>query len=146
MVDIKTPGHAIVTEAAQSRSKTAVDIKQMRKRDSKLVKGRFHHLERPGTTKTITYKKYKGDPVMRYKLQDGEECRIPVGLANHINEEVGYYENQYLLDAAGRPSKLAKRRKRTCSFELLEFMDVESVGDPRKDDVKITELPSLKRK
>jgi len=140
-MQVKQAGEILINPTAESRSKK-VDIEKLRRRDNRIVKGRFVNFLYPGSVKSMMYRAYKGDPVVKYSFRDGEIYEIPFGLARHINNDVGEKESEYLLDAAGRPSKLANRRKRTCAFESLDFIDFESEG-PSKHETTITDLPPL---
>ena len=44
----------------------------LRDQESKPVTGVFHFNELPGGTLDFFFKKWKGDPIERYKLKDGE--------------------------------------------------------------------------
>ncbi len=136
----------VVVGANKPTQKKKVNIAQLRAKDAELVRGRFNYHEIPGATLSLVYKAYKGDPVMRYDLADGEIYTIPKGVARHLNNNVGRFEHQYLLDRNGKPSTMAKRRIRRCSFENLEFMDIEDIKDMGPsliEEATLNDLPSL---
>lgn len=139
------PGRVVVGIEENTGQMPKVDINLHRKKDAKLVKGRFNYLEIPGGTLRFVYRAYKGDPVIRYELKDGEIYQLPVGVAKHLNNNVGRIEHKYLLDAHGRPSQLAQHRIRRCTFENLEFMDIEGIGNTQIEEVTVTKLPPLKK-
>ena len=128
--------------------KPKINIAQLKAHDAEPVRGRFHYLETPGGTMHFVYKYYKGDPVVRYDLTDGEVYTLPKGVARHLNKNVGHYEHQRLLGLDGTPSVKAKRRIRKCSFEHLEFMDIEDIKDIEASSIEkvtIDDLPPLTR-
>ena len=140
--NITTPGTVLVG-ATGSVGKKVNNLAQLQARDEKLVKGRFNYLEVPGGILSFVYKAYKGQPVVRYDLKDGEIYRLPLGVAKHLNNNVGRIEHAYLLDQQGNPSKMTNRRVRRCTFENLEFMDIEEMGNTRIEEVTVSDLPPL---
>lgn len=97
-------------------------IQLERERDAKLVKGKFMFHEVPGGTLRFNFHKYKGDPVKTYELQDGEIYTLPLGVAKHLNTDVGYPVHAHSLDENGKPSMKIGKFERRCSFQSLEFM------------------------
>jgi len=134
-------GKVLVGANARSGKRKKANIEQLRKKDAQIVKGRFNNLEIPGGTLRFVYRKYEGDPVIKYELKDGEIYSIPVGVARHLNNDVGRYEHSDLLGADGKSSTTIRRRIRRCSFENLEFMDIEDIGATQIEEVTV--LPSL---
>lgn len=139
--EISTPGRVVVGATGKAEKKK-VDINTRKAKDKQLVKGRFNNIEFPGGTFSFVYKAYKGDPVIRYDLKDGEICWLPLGVARHLNNNVGIFQHKYLLDKNGKPTTSIMHRIRRCSFENLEFMDIEDIGAQRIENVEM-ELPSL---
>ena len=111
-------------EAKEKEAKLATKkkIQLERERDAKLVKGKFMFHEVPGGTLRFNFHKYKGDPVKTYELVDGEIYTIPLGVAKHLNQDVGYPIHQHALDDNGKPSMKIGKFERRCSFQSLEFM------------------------
>jgi len=140
---IQSAGTILVGSGVKHK-KTKANLEQLKAKDNQLVRGRFHWQEYPGGTFSFVYKKYKGDPVVRYDLKDGEVYELPLGVAKHLNNDVGRWEHSYLLDKDGKPSKMASTRVRRVQFESLEFMDIEEIGPSRIEEVKIEDLPPLK--
>lgn len=140
--EVKTAGSVLVGSTTL-KGKKVKNLEQLQKRDEQLVKGRFNYHEVPGGTLSFVYKAYKGQPVTKYELTDGEIYRIPLGVAKHLNTNVGRIEHSYLLDQRGNPSTMAHHRVRRCSFENLEFMDIEEIGNTRIEEVTVSELPPL---
>ena len=107
-----------------SKPLSAEDLKKMREKDSKMVKGRFRSMEVPGATVPFVYKKYSGE-VLRYSMRDGEIYTVPVMVAKHINANCRYPENAHLLDMNGNPMVAAGKYTQRFFFESLEFSDDE---------------------
>lgn len=91
------------------------------------VKGKFIFHEIPGGTMRFPYKEFKGDKLERYSLTDGEIYTLPLGVARHLNKNCWYPLHEYLLDEAGKPSIQIGKRVRRCSFQSLEFVDIEDL-------------------
>jgi len=140
-----TAGRVVVSSNTVPKKKK-VNISKLRERDAQPVRGRFNYHEIPGGTLPFVLRLYKGDPVMRYDLKDGEVYTLPFGVARHLNNNVGRYEHQFLLDKNGSPSSLARRKIRRCSFENLEFMDIEDIREmdsPQIEEITINDLPKI---
>ena len=143
--EIKDPGKILVG-VQKKTNQGKVNVEQLRARDSKKVRGRFNYLEMPGGILNFCYRAYEGDPLMSYALKDGEIYELPIGVARHLNTNVGRYEHKYLLDANGNPSTSSKVRIRRCIFENLEFMDIEDIGATHIEEVAVESIPSLIKK
>lgn len=108
--------------APRSRAKLgAEDIKKMRERDHKVVKGRFRCYEPVGGTMTFVFKKYKGDEVLKYTMVDGEIYDVPRMVAKHLNQNCWYPKHKHVLDANGNPIQDIGKKVKRCGFESLEF-------------------------
>lgn len=143
--EINEPGRILIGSTTL-KGKKVKNLEQLKAKDEQLVKGRFNYHEIAGGTLSFVYKAYKGQPVVRYDLTDGEIYKIPLGVAKHLNNNVGRIEHEYLLDRNGKPSTMAHHRIRRCSFENLDFMDFEDLGNSVIEEVKITGLPSLTKR
>lgn len=132
----------LISPSAKAKKKK-VNIDALREKDAQKVRGVFHWLENPGGVFSFVFRQYKGEPVMRYSLKDGETYELPLGVARHLNNNVGRFEHVHLLDKDGKPSQLAKRRIRRVSFESLDFMDYEDIGSQRIEEVTIENLPPI---
>ena len=73
---------------------------------------------------TFHYKKYKGDDVKTYTLEDGKRYEIPLMVAHHLNRNCNYPRNQWLMDADGQYITDSGTPIQRCSFESLEFNDL----------------------
>lgn len=97
--------------------------KKKYERDHQMVKGRFSFKEVPGGTLCFSFFKYKGDPILRYQLKDGEVYTLPYMVAKHLATNV--YENIYQdqLDQEGKHIHVATSKKHRTNFERLDFDD-----------------------
>ena len=60
-------------------------IKEMRKKDDKIVKGMFEFLDAQGGWLEFTHRIYPGEPIQIIKLIHGEICDLPMGIIRHLN-------------------------------------------------------------
>ncbi len=107
-------------------------LKFQREKDKEPVRGMFRFHEVPGGQLSFVYKAYKGDPVEKYLLKDGQIYTLPLGVARHLNKNLKYPVHAYATDENGKPLQTIKTQKSRCSFQSLEFMDMdgmEAMGD-----------------
>lgn len=102
------------------------ELRKARERDNKIVKGVFRCFEPRGGSITFSFKKHKGDQVLKYTMIDGDTYEIPLMVAQHLNGNCWYPKHTHVLDAAGKPSIEVGKKVQRCSFESLEFQEVES--------------------
>lgn len=102
-------------------------VKEMRDRDRKPVRGKFIFHEVPNGKMEFVFRAYKGDPVEKYSMIDGEIYTVPLGVAKHLNSNCWYPAYDYKDDAQGRPTCKMSQKIRRCSFQSLEFLEVEGV-------------------
>jgi hypothetical protein len=103
------------------------NLKYMRDKDREMVKGIFRFHEVPGGSMSFVYKAYKEDQVERFDLVDGEIYTIPLGVAKHLNHNCWYPVHQYAVDEAGKPVMKIGQKVRRCSFQSLEFVDIDDL-------------------
>lgn len=101
------------------------ELREMKKKDHKIVKGIFRCYEPRGGSMTFSFRKYKGDNVLKYTMIDGEIYDIPLMVAKHLNQNCWWPKHSHVLDANGNPSVEVGKKMQRCSFESLEFQDVE---------------------
>jgi len=111
----------------EADAKTAANLKFQRDKEREPVRGKFIFHEVPGGIMEFVFKKYKGDPIEKYCLQDGQIYTIPLGVAKHLNTNCWYPSYNYRNDENGRPVVTVAEKVRRCSFQSLEFVDVEDV-------------------
>ena len=122
--------------------KGKLTLEEQRERDKKPVKGIFRFHEVPGGVMPFVYKKYPKDPVLRFELKDGEVYTLPLGVAKHLTQDVWYPENENVMDENGKVVARVGRKIRRCSFESLEFMDIEELT-PDNSKIQIAENVGL---
>lgn len=105
-------------------------LKFQRDRDREIVRGIFRFHEVPGGSMSFVFKAYKEDPVERFDLVDGQIYSIPLGVAKHLNKNCSYPQHAYQLDEGGKPVARIGKMIRRCSFQSLEFVDVEELNQP----------------
>ena len=115
------PAH-LTPKTPAKKSVSKEEMEKLRKEDNKLVKGVFRCHEPRGGSVTMVYKEYKGDPVRRFVMHDGQQYEIPYGLAKMINRECGYYIHGHVLDENGN-SLVDKKNKwiSRMNFESTAF-------------------------
>jgi len=104
-----------------TRKMTQDEMRKNRERDNKIVKGIFRCYEPRGGSFTFSFKKHKGDQVLKYTLVDGETYEIPLMVAQHLNKNCWYPKHSHVLDANGHPTVEVGQKVKRCSFESLEF-------------------------
>jgi len=109
-----------------TRKITDEEMRKMRQKDHKMVKGIFRCYEPRGGSMTFSFKKYKGDEVLKYTMVDGEIYDIPLMVAKHLNQQCYYPKHAHVLDADGKPSVEVGKKVQRCSFESLEFQEIET--------------------
>ena len=104
------------------------NLKFKRDKDRTPVRGKFIFHEVQGGKLDFCFRAYQGDPIEIYHLSDGEVATIPLGVAKHLNMNCWYPSYKYSDDEAGRPQMKIGQKIRRCSFQSLEFIDVEGVA------------------
>jgi hypothetical protein len=59
--------------------------KEMRRKDEKLVKGRFEFVDAQGGFFEWSFRKYKGELFQKIRFDHGEVCEIPMVWVKHLN-------------------------------------------------------------
>jgi hypothetical protein len=104
-------------------------LKKLRDKSREKVKGIFRFHEVPGGEVTFVYKEFKGEPVEKYTMRDGQIYEVPLGVAKHLNRNGWYPRHAYLMDRDGNPSVQIGEKVRRFSFQSLDFVeDVEEVA------------------
>ncbi len=102
-------------------------LKVQQEKDREIVKGIFRFHEVPGGQMEFVFKKYKGDKLEKYTLIDGQTYSLPLGVAKHLNTNCWYPSYNYKNDEQGRPVTTMAEKIRRCSFQSLEFVDIDEV-------------------
>lgn len=126
-------------EEIKDLKKGKVNLELQRKKDRQPVEGIFRFHEVPGGTLNFVYRCYKGDPIEKFSLVDGQRYSLPLGVAKHLNTNCAYDEYGF-IDGQSGPKGIrtavppmgwadtstmkVSRKVRRCSFQSLEFMDL----------------------
>jgi hypothetical protein len=124
----KTEVNSSIEEAPIKKEVKEIDknnLKYMRDKDREMVRGKFIFHEVPGGGMEFNYKAYKGDQIEKYEMVDGQIYTIPLGVAKHLNQNLWYPVHAHATDENGKPSTKISQKIRRCSFQSLEFVDVE---------------------
>lgn len=116
-----------VTLKDEAKKSPKVSHRYLRDKDREMVKGVFRFHEVPGGSLNFVFKAHKDDQVERYDLLDGQIYTIPLGVARHLNKNVWYGVHSYSTDEKGLPLQKIGQKVRRCSFQSLEFIDVEDL-------------------
>lgn len=128
---------ANANSASGVSEKKKLNIKHMQDKDNEKVKGIFRFHEVPGGQMSFVYKAYKGDPVERYDMIDGQVYTIPLGVAKHLNKDCWYPEYEHFKDEQTQNVMRVGKKVRRCSFQSLEFVDIEDFSDADKKLVTV---------
>ena len=123
----------VETPTAAAEAKPKVNLAYMRDKDRQQVKGIFRFHEVPGGGLEATLLLHRGDQLANYKMVDGQVATVPLGVAKHFNKNCAYPIHGYTQDENGKPLMKVTQMVRRCSFQSLEFMEVEDltpVGTP----------------
>jgi hypothetical protein len=130
-----------LTHKTTDAKKLPPNLQYLRDRDREKVRGMFKFHEVPGGSMSFVFKAYKGEKVERYDLLDGEIYSLPRGVAIHLNKNLSYPEYEHVKSEgaalglfnhnAPASMRIAKKTQR-CSFQSLEFMDIEGMEEPSK--------------
>lgn len=100
-----------------------------RDKEREIVTGIAKNYECPGGMIEFVYKKYKGDPVEKYSFMDGEVCKIPLGVARHMNKDCWYPVHANSMDENGKNMVKVGSKVRRFGFQSLEFLDDNDLND-----------------
>lgn len=126
---------ANTTHTETKEVKEAPNLKYLRDKDRQMVRGKFIFHEIPGGELSFPFRKWKGDPVESFTLRDGEIYTLPLGVAKHLNKECKYPIHSYTMGEDNRPSQKINQWVRRCSFQSLEFLDVDELT-PHGESIK----------
>lgn len=96
-----------------------------READAKIIRGKFVNRENKGASLTFHYKKYKGEPLKTYRLIDGNEYDLPIGVIKHLvnNCQVEESTNDVtLIDPNTYQPLYAKKMVPRFTFVTSEFL------------------------
>lgn len=115
-------------------------LRHQRDKDRELVRGKFIFHEVPGGLMSFVFKAYREDPVERFDLVDGEIYTIPLGVAKHLNKNCWYPVHAFASDENGKPAMKIGTKVRRCSFQSLEFVDIDDLTPVGRPEVATVEF------
>ena len=130
----------MVSKTTDMKKKSKESLKYQRDKDRQMVKGIFRFYEVPGGQMSFNFKKYKGDPVERYDMIDGQIYTIPLGVAKHLTQNGSYPVHKYLKDENGNVSMKIGQKVNRFGFESLEFMDIDDLPNETSEIVTVEEV------
>lgn len=135
----KTP--TTIQPAQEAPKATKGSLQWQRDKEREKVRGIFRFHEVPGGTLSFCFKKFKGDPVERFDLIDGNIYSVPLGVAKHLNTNGAYPVHQHILNESGAPGISIGKMVRRFSFQSLEFVDTDDL--PMTSSIEQVTLPPL---
>lgn len=112
---------AMILEIEKERKKlNQAKLLEKKVMDSKMVRGRFTYHECPRGLLEFVYGKYEGQ-AKKYAMKDGEMYTIPLMVANHINEAIGYKVMAYKKNEEGNTVAEVGETVRRASFARIDF-------------------------
>jgi hypothetical protein len=127
-------------EQQDARRQLQLRLQSMRDKDRELIRGRFRYYECPGGVMKFAFKQYKGDPVQKYSLQDGDVVRLPLGVIRHLNKNCYYAVHEYAHDKNGNPMQRLGKKIQRCEFIPMEFVDIEDLSPSGSDLITVEGL------
>lgn len=104
-------------------------LEAKRAEEAKIVRGIFRFHEVPGGQMEFMFRKYKGDPISKYSMKDGEVYEVPLGVARHLNTNCWYpsyaHNDKTSQSVADSAAVIIKEKIRRCSFQSLDFVEQE---------------------
>lgn len=106
---------------AEMMEKKNINLEEMRQEDNRKVKGVFKCFQPVGGSVSFYFKKYRGDNITRYDLEDGKTYELPLMVANHLNENCYEEDHKFLLDQWGNPIRGKGKRRHRFTFQPQSF-------------------------
>lgn len=135
--------------AARIEEKPKFNLKYQRDKMREKVTGIFRFHEVPGGGMSFNFREFKGDPIERYDMTDGETYTIPLGVALHLNRngwyaEYGFYKQEGSISGmksgvavdSNYMQRIAKKIRRF-SFQSLEFIDIDDLPTAESQIVEV---------
>lgn len=93
----------------------------LREEERKMVKGKFIFNECPKAILHFSFRKYKGDPIKKYSMRDGEVYEVPLVLARHLNNNCHFPSYTYKRSERGDHFSTVSENIRRTTFQSLDF-------------------------
>lgn len=141
---IKPEKSVMINTPEKIKKQQQENLKYKRDKDRTPVRGIFRFHESPGGTLKFPFRQYPEDPIENFIMKDGLVITIPLGVAKHLNNNCWYPEYEYLssekitLGVGDQGIMKVARKVRRCSFESLEFVDIDGLN-AKQDDLLTVE-------
>lgn len=132
-----------LTQAPKKEAPKKVNLQYQRDKDREIVSGIAKNYECPGGMIEFVYKEYKGDPVEKYSFRDSEMCRIPRGVARHMNKNCWYPVHAHSMDENGIANFKIGTKVRRFGFQSLEFLDENDLGSYGAIDTSLVTIEKI---
>ena len=106
----------------------AQNYEKLRLRDRRMVKGLFKFHEVQNGRLEFSFRKWKGDPVETFKMDDNTIHEIPFGVATHLANNCTYPVHSFQMDEKNVPIMKVQQNVHRTSFQSLEFLDAGTLG------------------
>jgi|SRR5271165_838330 len=130
----------IETKQVKKEVPVRPSLKFQRDKDREMVRGIFRYHEVPNGVMRFPFKKYKEDQVENFELYDGQTYTIPLGVAKHLNKNCWYPVHAYAKDDNGLPAMKIGEKVRRCSFQSLEFVDIDDLSPLGRPEIVTVEF------
>jgi hypothetical protein len=94
----------------------------MRERYNKPYRGHFRFFEQPDGSMPLTWHQFKGDPVRRWTLKDGETYSLPLGAIMQLMDTQYYAGDVWITGLDGKPAKREGKKIQRYAFEVFDFI------------------------
>lgn len=118
-----------IDKEESDKKRKKLSLEEQRVKDRETVRGVFRFYEVPGGIMEFVIKLYKGDPVERFNLIDGQVYTLPLGVAKHLNKNGAYPVHSYAVDESGKSVMKVGQKVRRFGFQSLEFLDIEDLEE-----------------
>jgi len=132
---VQTPESIVekAPEVIDIKAKNKALVEKRRLEDKREVRGMFKFFEIQGGTLSFSFNMYKGEPIRKYTLQDGETYIIPLGVARHLNTSGWWPVHEHSIDADGRPKQIIGKKVRRYGFFPIDFSDAGQYDNQDKN-------------
>jgi hypothetical protein len=122
-------------------TKQEVDrFQREREKDAEIVEGIFSWHEVKGGIFEFVFRKYKGEPIVKYSLTDGQRYKLPRAVARHLNTNGWTPIYKYVEDANGKPVTKIVGKEQRFSFQGLDFFDDTVMENKAKELVIVSKI------
>ena len=132
-----------ITPKEQSKEPKKFNAQYECDKEREIVTGIAKNYECPGGMIEFVYRKYKQEKTERYSLMDGEVCKIPLGVARHLNKNCWYPVHVNSMDENGKHACKIGTKVRRYGFQSLEFLDNEDLDTYGSRDTSLVTVERM---